>query len=370
MQDAAIMEWREQYARCCLSVGFKPLRGATVKASVKPIFPELRTARAELSAGYLFRDDDLLRDGDDSLEVVVAQSPELNITHQGREIKLAAGDATTMQASAVGRVGSRESFRFLEVVISSAEWEARGARPEDGLMQRLSGKSEAVQLLHRYIGCVEKGLATSKDNRSIVRRHIVDLTVLAATTCCSIGESSASAVVATRLAAALDYIASHFSDPELSLTKVAQSLRISSRYLQRLLELSGTSFTAHVTELRLERAFMLLTAQGKGDTRICDVALCAGFSDISYFNRLFRSRFGDTPKGVRAHQSATISFSAGTLPFGAGAASRLVMSSAQARHDGRNATAAQSEPTVTAESRRAVSSGVGKVSSERRLKGP
>jgi AraC-like DNA-binding protein len=34
--------------------------------------------------------------------------------------------------------------------------------------------------------------------------------------------------------------------------------------------------------------------------RICDIALQAGFSDISHFNRLFRARFGDTPSGVRA----------------------------------------------------------------------
>jgi transcriptional regulator GlxA family with amidase domain len=67
---------------------------------------------------------------------------------------------------------------------------------------------------------------------------------------------------------------------------------------------SGTSFTAHVTELRLKHAFMLLTAQDSSDIHICDVALQAGFSDISHFNRLFRSRFGDTPKGVRAnHQT-------------------------------------------------------------------
>jgi hypothetical protein len=64
------------------------------------------------------------------LEIIVAQSPELNITQQGREIRLAPGDATIMQASATGRVGSRESFGFFEVVISPAEWEARGARPE------------------------------------------------------------------------------------------------------------------------------------------------------------------------------------------------------------------------------------------------
>src|SRR5215831_9450671 len=98
VQRDPILEWRERYARCCLTVDFEPLPGATFCASVKPIFPELRTAQAALSAGFLFRDDDLLRDGNDSLEVIVAQSRELNITHQGREVRLAPGDATIMQA--------------------------------------------------------------------------------------------------------------------------------------------------------------------------------------------------------------------------------------------------------------------------------
>ena len=203
VQSDPIREWREQYARCCLRVDFEPLPGAIFSALVKPVFPELRTAQAALSAGFLFRDGDLLRDGNDSLEVIVAQSPELNIAQQRREIRLAPGDATIMRASATGRVGSRESFGFLEAVISSAEWEARGARPEDGLMQRLWGKSEATQLLRRYIGSIEKGLTASVDACSIIRRHIVDLAVLAATTRRSIGDSSASAVVVTRLAAAL-----------------------------------------------------------------------------------------------------------------------------------------------------------------------
>ena len=125
--------------------------------------------------------------------------------------------------------------------------------------------------------------------------------VLAASAHRSVGESSLSAVAAVHLARIFDHIVSHFSDPELSLFKIAQSMRISPRYVQRLLQTSGTSFTAHVTELRLNHTFALLTAQGKSDVRICDVALQAGFSDISHFNRLFRSRFGDTPKGVRAH---------------------------------------------------------------------
>jgi AraC-like DNA-binding protein len=158
-------------------------------------------------------------------------------------------------------------------------------------------------LLRRYIRAVEKGLAVCFESRSIIRRHIVDLAVLAATIRFPIGESNASAVGAARLAAALDYIASHFADPELSLAKVAQSFGISPRYLQRLLESSGTSFTAHVTELRLKHALMLLTAESLFDVHICDIALQAGFSDISHFNRLFRARFGDTPRGVRKRSS-------------------------------------------------------------------
>ena len=66
----------------------------------------------------------------------------------------------------------------------------------------------------------------------------------------------------------------------------------------------------HVIELRLKQAFMLLTAQRGSKVRISDIALQSGFSDVSYFNRLFRSRFGDTPSGVRgeAHRHLALCY--------------------------------------------------------------
>jgi AraC-like DNA-binding protein len=75
--------------------------------------------------------------------------------------------------------------------------------------------------------------------------------------------------------------------------------------VQRLLEVSGTSFTEQVNELRLQRAYTLLTEARENKSLISDVALQAGFSDVSHFNRLFRSRFGDTPKGVCAPKGST-----------------------------------------------------------------
>jgi AraC-like DNA-binding protein len=169
-------------------------------------------------------------------------------------------------------------------------------------------------LLRVYIRALKNG-RFGREGRLTLREHLVDLAALAITPHGALGESNLSAVVGARLRVVLDHIAFHFSDPELSLTKVARRLGISPRYLQRLLETSRTSFTAHVTELRLKHAFMLLTAEDLIDVSICNIALQAGFSDISHFNRLFRSRFGDTPKGVRAHAptgSTQAVFSEGT----------------------------------------------------------
>src|SRR5262249_18055682 len=180
-------------------------------------FRELRIVRAALSPGFLFRDEDLLRDGDDRLGFVVAQSGELTARHLGREVLIAPGDATMMLMNATGGIGWRESSIIFDMLIPPAQWEARGARPEDGLMQRLWGKSEAMQLLRSYLRSLERiGLTALGIDHTIVQTHIIDLAMLAATARCAIGESNASAVVAARLAATLDYIALHFSDKGFS----------------------------------------------------------------------------------------------------------------------------------------------------------
>ena len=71
-----------------------------------------------------------------------------------------------------------------------------------------------------------------------------------------------------------------------------------------------TSFTEHVNELRLKRAFMLLKAEREGHACISDIGLQAGFSDISHFNWVFRARFGDTPSGVTGIGRAEIMMTA------------------------------------------------------------
>jgi AraC-like DNA-binding protein len=255
--------------------------------------------RAAFIPGITFRDAELIKkDPDISFGVLIAQTGNISVTHQARDLRLDGGDATLFHNCVSGSVGSPENFSYMTALIPHVELATRVARFDEAIARRIP--SEALQLLRVYIRVLKNGRFVS-EGRPTLRKHVVDLAALAITPHAALGESNLSAVVGAHLHAIFDHIASHFSDPELSLSKVAQSLQISPGYVQRLLETSGTSFTAHVTELRLKHEFMLLTARC-GKDRISDIALRAGFSDISHFNRLFHSRFGDTPKGVRANQ--------------------------------------------------------------------
>jgi AraC-like DNA-binding protein len=87
------------------------------------------------------------------------------------------------------------------------------------------------------------------------------------------------------------------ADPKLSGKTVAARVGITERYLQQLLEMHGETFSHFVLRQRLDKAAAMLVS--KRQMRIADVAFLCGFSDLSYFNRSFRKRFGETPRGYR-----------------------------------------------------------------------
>jgi AraC-like DNA-binding protein len=294
----SIREWRERSAWRRLD--FRPLSDWPFRASVIPTFEELHIARTAISPGVAFRDREMVRDGDDSFWLLLSQSTRLEIEHLGRDLRLGSGDATLTHTCETGSFGSRRHFGYIGVLLPRSEIAGRGVRLDGGLMRYLPRQSDALQLLRGYIQTLEKGkISPFAEARETICRHVIDLVALAVTAHRAIGESSLSAVAAAHLSTALHHLDVRFWDPELSVVAVTREMGISPRYLQRLLETSGTSFTARVTELRLQRAFTLLTEARDNKLPISDIAFDAGFTDISHFNRLFRSRFGDTPRGVR-----------------------------------------------------------------------
>jgi AraC-like DNA-binding protein len=105
---------------------------------------------------------------------------------------------------------------------------------------------------------------------------------------------------AERRAAILREIERRSADPNLSALTIGRQLGITPRYVHLLLEKTGKSFTHHVLERRLERAAALLRDPAWWHRKIAGIAAEAGFTDLSYFNRTFRRRYGATPSRIRA----------------------------------------------------------------------
>ena len=95
-------------------------------------------------------------------------------------------------------------------------------------------------------------------------------------------------------------IESDYADPDLSPEAVAAEVGISKRYLQTLLAGSGTSFVQELNATRLDRASDLLSDARAGGLSVAEIAFRSGFLDAGYFTRLFRKRFGITPREWRA----------------------------------------------------------------------
>lgn len=96
----------------------------------------------------------------------------------------------------------------------------------------------------------------------------------------------------------------HFADPQLSPASAAKSLGMSVRKLHMLFSESGTTFGAWLLARRLEEARSLLQNRATRERPIADIALAAGFNDLSTFYRAFRSKWGATPGEVRAEACA------------------------------------------------------------------
>ena len=297
MPHDPLLEWQERYSRHGTRLGFKPETDAPFYSSVQSICDGPRIVRSTLSPGLLFRDRTMIGDGNDNVSLVVSLGRALSISHRNREACLARNEAIIMQADAPGTAGTRQQFAVLEVSVAQREWESRNRRPGDVLMNVINRNSQTLALLRGYIGALARsGLPSAAKARELVCSHLIDLVTLVAVDP-AVGESRIDCVVAARRAAVLDYIRSHFSDPNLSGSRLAEKLGISRRYLQRLLETTGKTFTEHINELRLDRAFLLLVTMD-ANKRVSDIAFDVGYSDLTNFYKHFRSRFGDTPKGV------------------------------------------------------------------------
>jgi AraC-like DNA-binding protein len=175
--------------------------------------------------------------------------------------------------------------------------------PESALMRLVPESSEALRLLVDYVASSDKHDLSSPQVRQAFAMHVQDLVALAVGATRDAAELvQGRGLRAARLKAIKAEIAARLGDDALSATEIAKHHRVTPRYVHMLFESQGMTFSEYVIELRLARAHSMLTDPRFDGYTVSAVAYEVGFGNLSYFNRVFRRRYGGTPSDVRAQR--------------------------------------------------------------------
>lgn len=98
---------------------------------------------------------------------------------------------------------------------------------------------------------------------------------------------------------ALRFIKEHYRE-EITIQQIADALYLSPYYLMHIFKSDiGKTFNTFLTDFRMETAKELLQIPG---CKIYEIARQVGYSDVKYFNKLFKKHTGLTPSDfIRIH---------------------------------------------------------------------
>lgn len=222
-------------------------------------------------------------------------------TQLGREFRIETGAAVLVSNSEAVKLVGPDETRWTSVLLTNQLLDHGFTHIGDRLGLEIRQDNQALTLLRGYHQLlVEAGPFSSPALKRHAGETLLDLVALATGLKGEdIDLKGAKGLRAARLSAILQKIQEQYREPSLSPKHVAAQLALSPRYVNDLLHETGRSFAERVLEWRLQDAFRMLTSERFHAERISDIAYRAGFSDISYFNRTFRARFGCTPKAAR-----------------------------------------------------------------------
>jgi AraC-like DNA-binding protein len=292
--------WREVLGRAIVKFKVEPTASARFHGEIALRgLPGLHLNQGEAGGMRLLHTPALLESDDLILNIGLGGSHL--VSQRGRELAVGIGDAVLMTGAepmvhSFPAAGKLFTFCMPRTALAAmvGNLDAIFARP-------VPSDTEALRLLIEYAGVVRNMLAIENpETRRLVATHMHDLIAL------SVGASRDAAEIAkerglraARLRAIKNDIAVNLHRTDLSVDELARRQRVTPRYVQMMFEGEGTTFTQFLLSQRLASAHRILTDRRFAERSITSVAFDVGFGDLSYFDRVFRRRYGLTPSEAR-----------------------------------------------------------------------
>lgn len=248
----------------------------------------------------LERPSQMLSDGEDDVCLIISSGGALALEQRNQQTVANDGDAVllvyrepaVLRFNAMNYAAVRVPFTALAPLTNNIAASAG---------RHVRRDTAALALLEAYLRSLPARIADPQLS-GLITTHVYDLMALA------IGASRDAAEIAKERglkAARLQGIKAALAENrELGIHEIAHRQGVSPRYVQKIFEETGTTFTAYVLGLRLEAAHAMLASPRFAYWSILDISQEAGFGDLSYFNRCFRAHYGKTPSDVRAEANA------------------------------------------------------------------
>src|SRR6478735_9616317 len=275
--------WREALFQTQFNVDIEPTSNGPFRAQATiRTLPGLRLLSGKSSPAtyrrntkHVVRDDVVLSFGK---EVKHVSAPA-----NGREATIDAGDAFLLPCGGCASIQVPHEGEFTSLRLPRTALASNVINLEDTYCRRIPRDTPALALLKRYLALLDDEAAALTDP-SLQHSAVTHVYDLLAKTLGATRDAAAVAdgrgVRAARIKMIKDDIARHLTDARLSVHTVAARHKVSPRYVQRLFDESGSTFTEHVMAQRLERARRLLSDPRLYDCTLTAIAFAAGFNDL------------------------------------------------------------------------------------------
>jgi AraC-like DNA-binding protein len=261
---------------------------------------QVTVATGSYSPIFGARTRELLSDGRDSYlltlhthdhEVSVDGGPPMQVPAGNLMLINEAVRSNFRLPATVVKVVSLKRSRLLELV----------PRIDVEAFHHVPAAAQGMPLLTGYADFLRESPPQGERARALAAAHLYDLAALVLDDVVRGGAArNGAGLRAARLDLVKKEVRRHLQDPDFGIEAAARRQGITPRYIQRLFEAEGTTFSEFLRDSRLELAFDRLRRSAPGESSIAMLAYDCGFRDLSSFNRGFQRRYGASPSDIRA----------------------------------------------------------------------
>jgi acetamidase/formamidase/AraC-like DNA-binding protein len=237
----------------------------------------------------------------DCLQIVLAVDGAATLVADGRREPVAVHDIVYLPSREQASLVFATDFRVFVVRVPRA---AVGARLFASSLMRAGRIAADAGIGHVFSGFLAS-IAESVDTLSVSELRPLELALAEFLVACLAGHqreasinglTTSQAAIFARVCRTID---ERLGDPAISVAAIAQEERVSARYLQKLFETIGQSFSAYLRQRRLERCRAELVDPLYEKMSISDICFRWGFNDPAHFSRAFREQYQTSPSAFR-----------------------------------------------------------------------